>query len=86
MTDRHCQVCCKSTAKVLRDKFQGRGVLGIRFEWSHAAQMAVLSLLPYADKPAVPEDGDRPDLGDGGATQPAQVTKHLLPQACIHAL
>lgn len=41
--------------------------------WKHAAQMAVLSLVPHTDKPAVPEDGDGAEHGDGGATQPAQV-------------
>ena len=39
--------------------------------------MAVLSLLPHADEPAVPEDDDGAEHGDGGATLPAQVTKCL---------
>lgn len=41
--------------------------------------MAVVSLLPHTDKSAVPEDSDRAEHGDGGATQPAQVTGDWLP-------
>lgn len=36
--------------------------------------MALLSLLPRSDKPAVPEDGDGAEHGDGGAPEPAKVT------------
>ena len=39
--------------------------------------MAVLSLLPHADQPALPEDGDGAEHGDGGAAQPAQVTEYI---------
>lgn len=65
-----------NTQKVLRDKFFGKGVSGRRFKCSHATQMAVLSLLPHTDEPAVLENGDRAELRDGGATQSAQVTKY----------
>lgn len=76
MTDRVPNLST-STQKVLRDKFLGKGVLGRRFKNSHATQMAVLSLLPHTDEPAVPEDGDRAELRDGGSTPSAQVTKYL---------
>lgn len=46
--------------------------------------MAVLSSLPHADKPAVPEDGDRAEHGDGGATQPAQVNKPVEQATVSH--
>lgn len=90
MTDRVPNLST-STRSFKRD-FLGKGVLGRRFKYSHATQMAVLSLLPHTDKPAVPEDGDRAELRDGGSTQSAQVTKDLgdskwqLPEAFECAL
>lgn len=39
--------------------------------------MAVLSLLPYTDQPAVADGGDRAERRVGGATKPAQVCKPL---------
>lgn len=71
-----CQIYLQARRKVLRDKLFGKGVLGRRVKCSHATQMAVLSLLPHTDEPAVPEDCDRAELRDGGATQSAQVTKY----------
>lgn len=39
--------------------------------------MAVLSLLPHTDQPAVTDGGDRAERGVGDATKPAQVCKPL---------